>query len=218
DQRGIGDVLTLTIDEYSDRSRLGRLGYRLYRHPFVLFVLGPSYLFIVQNRVPFGEMRRQWRYWASAMGTNAMIGILLGLILWFGGLLPVLLIFLPTTVVAATIGVWLFYVQHQFEETHWSTSENWQIHDAALEGSSHYVLPQPLRWLSGNVGIHHVHHLYSRIPFYRLPEVIRDHRELAEAQRLTIRESLASVRLHLWDGQQEKLISFAEARRRYGIA
>lgn len=218
DQRGIGDVLTLTIAEYRARSALGRLLYRLYRHPVVLFVLGPSYLFILQNRLPFGLMKSGWRYWTSAMGTNAMIGIALGLIIWFGGLLPVLLIFLPTSVIGATIGVWLFYVQHQFEETHWAKTEDWQLHDAALEGSSHYVLPQPLRWFSGNIGIHHVHHLYSRIPFYRLPEVIREHRALAEAQRLTIRESLATVRLHLWDEAQGRLTSFAEARRRYGTA
>ncbi|MFZ0100540.1 MAG: fatty acid desaturase [Gemmobacter sp.] len=218
DQRGIGDVTTLTLEEYRARSPFGRFMYRLYRHPVVLFVLGPSYLFILQNRLPLGLMNAGWRYWTSAMGTNAMIGIALGLIVWFGGLMPVLLIFLPTSVIAATIGVWLFYVQHQFEETHWSRGDDWQLHDAALEGSSHYVLPQPLRWLSGNIGIHHVHHLYSRIPFYRLPEVIRDHRELAEAQRLTIRESLQTVRLHLWDEAQGKLMSFAEARARYGIA
>ncbi len=218
DQRGIGDVTTLTLEEYRARSPFGRFMYRLYRHPVVLFVLGPSYLFILQNRLPLGLMNAGWRYWTSAMGTNAMIGIALGLIVWFGGLMPVLLIFLPTSVIAATIGVWLFYVQHQFEETHWSRGDDWQLHDAALEGSSHYVLPQPLRWMSGNIGIHHVHHLYSRIPFYRLPEVIRDHRELAEAQRLTIRESLQTVRLHLWDEAQGKLMSFAEARARYGIA
>ena len=217
DQRGMGDVLTLTVEEYRARNTFGRLVYRLYRHPVVLFVLGPSYLFILQNRLPLGLMKSGWRYWTSAMGTNAMIGIALGLIIWFGGLLPVLLIFLPTSVIAATIGVWLFYVQHQFEETHWSKGEDWQLHDAALEGSSHYILPQPLRWLSGNIGIHHVHHLYSRIPFYRLPEVIRDHRELAEAQRLSLRESFATVKLHLWDDVQGKLMSFAEARTRYGM-
>jgi omega-6 fatty acid desaturase (delta-12 desaturase) len=210
DHRGIGDVLTLTIDEYRARPALSRLMYRLYRHPVVLFVLGPSYVFILQNRLPLGLMKSGWRYWASAIGTNAMIGIALALIIWFGGLMPVLLIFLPTSVVAATIGVWLFYVQHQFEETHWARGEQWQLHQAALEGSSHYVLPQPLRWLSGNIGIHHVHHLYSRIPFYRLPEVLRDHRELAEAQRLTIRESIATIRLHLWDEKRGKLVSFAE--------
>jgi acyl-lipid omega-6 desaturase (Delta-12 desaturase) len=217
DSRGIGDVTTLTVEEYRARSPFARFLYRLYRHPLVLFVLGPSYLFMLQNRVPLGLMN-QWRYWLSAMGTNVMIALALGLIVWFGGLWPVLLVFLPTSVVAATAGVWLFYVQHQFEETHWSKGEDWQLHNAALEGSSHYVLPQPLRWLSGNIGIHHVHHLYSRIPFYRLPEVIRDQRELAEAQRLTIRDSLRTVGLHLWDEEQGKLTSIREAEQRYGFA
>ena len=217
-RRGIGDVMTLTVEEYRARSPSGRLLYRIYRHPVTLFLLGPSYLFILQNRLPFGLMNSGWRHWTSAMGTNAMIGIAVGLIIWFGGLWPVLLVFLPTSVMAATIGMWLFYVQHQFEDTHWSKEEDWQLHDAALEGSSHYVLPTPLRWLSGNIGIHHVHHLYSRIPFYRLPEVIRDHRELADAQRMTIRDSLATVKLHLWDEAQGRLLSFAEARTRYGIA
>lgn len=217
DRRGIGDVLTLTVEEYRARTPAGRLLYRLYRHPVTLFVLGPSYLFILQNRLPLGLMNAGWRYWTSAMGTNAMIGIALGIIIWFGGFWPVIAIFLPTSVIAATIGVWLFYVQHQFEETHWSKDDDWKLHDAALEGSSHYVLPQPLRWLSGNIGIHHVHHLYSRIPFYRLGEVLRDHKELAEAQRLTIAESLSTVRLHLWDEVTGKLTSFAEARRLYGV-
>lgn len=218
DQRGIGDVMTLTVEEYRARSWFGRLIYRLYRHPLVLFGLGPSYIFIVQNRVPLGLMTSGWRYWLSAMGTNAVIAILVGLIIWLGGFMPLLLIYLPTSVIAATVGIWLFYVQHQFEDTHWAKESDWQLHEAALEGSSHYVLPQPLCWLSANIGIHHVHHLYSRIPFYRLPEVLRDHGELAQAQRLTIRESLASVRLHLWDEKLQKLTSFAEARRRYGQA
>jgi acyl-lipid omega-6 desaturase (Delta-12 desaturase) len=218
DHRGIGDVTTLTVAEYRALSPFKRLLYRLYRHPVVLFVLGPSYLFILQNRLPMGLMDQGWRYWTSAMGTNAMIGIVVGLIVWFGGLWPVLLIYLPTSVMAATIGVWLFYVQHQFEQTHWAKGDDWQLHNAALEGSSHYVLPQPLRWLSGNIGIHHVHHLYSRIPFYRLPEVIRDHRDLAESQRLSIRDSLRTARLHLWDEAENKLTSIRDAKARYGIA
>lgn len=218
DHRGIGDVTTLTIEEFRERSRFGRFLYRLYRNPLVLFVLGPSYLFLLQNRVPLGLMTKGWRFWASAMGTNAMIGLILAAIVWFGGYLPVVVIFLPTSIVGATIGVWLFYVQHQFEETHWSRGQDWQLHSAALEGSSHYVLPQPLRWFSGNIGIHHVHHLYSRIPFYRLPEVIRDHRELAEAQRLTIRDSFKTVGLHLWDEAQGKLTSIQDARQRYGLS
>ena len=215
DRRGIGDVLTLTVAEYRARGVWGRLAYRLYRHPVVLFVLGPSYLFILQNRVPLGLMR-SGRYWISAMGTNALIAIVVALIVWMGGLMPLLLIYIPTSVIGATIGVWLFYVQHQFEETHWEKGEDWQIHDAALEGSSHYVLPAPLQWITGNIGVHHVHHLYSRIPFYRLTEVLRDHRALAEAQKLSIRQSLACVKLNLWDERTRKLMSFGDAKRLYG--
>lgn len=218
DQRGIGDVLTLTVAEYQARSRLGRLMYRLYRHPVVLFGVGPGYLFLLQNRLPLGLMASGRRYWVSAMGTNAMIALVLAVMIWLGGMKPVLLIYLPTVLVAATIGMWLFYVQHQFEETHWAKGDAWQVHEAALAGSSHYVLPMPLRWLSANIGIHHVHHLYSRIPFYRLPQILDDHAELAVAQRLTLRESLRSVNLHLWDDKLNRLTSFREAKRRYGPA
>lgn len=218
DQRGIGDVMTLTVAEYRARSHVGRLMYRLYRHPLVLFGLGPTYLFLLQNRLPLGLMQSGRRYWISAMGTNVMIALILAVMIWLGGPMPVLLIYLPTVVVAATIGVWLFYVQHQFEETHWAEADAWQLHEAALAGSSHYVLPAPLRWLSANIGIHHVHHLYSRIPFYRLPEILHDHAELAAAQRLTPWESLRSVNLHLWDEKLNRLTSFREARRRYGAA
>jgi omega-6 fatty acid desaturase (delta-12 desaturase) len=213
DARGIGDVTTLTVAEYQARGRFGRWLYRLYRNPVVLFVLGPAYLFLLQNRLPIGLMRAGWGYWVSAMGTNAMIALVLAALLWAGGWEAVLLIYLPCAISAATIGVWLFYVQHQFEQTHWSKGEDWQLHRAALEGSSHYVLPQPLRWLTGNIGIHHVHHLYSRIPFYRLPEVLRHHASLAEAQRLTIAESFATVRLHLWDEARGKLVSFSDLSR-----
>jgi acyl-lipid omega-6 desaturase (Delta-12 desaturase) len=127
--------------------------------------------------------------------------------------MPILLIFLPTTLLAATAGMWLFYVQHQFETTQWDEEPDWDLHDAAFHGSSHYVLPRPLQWLSANIGIHHVHHLYSRIPFYRLPEVLRDHAVLAQGNRMTIRESLANARLHLWDEKTRRLLSFAQARR-----
>jgi omega-6 fatty acid desaturase (delta-12 desaturase) len=146
------------------------------------------------------------------MATNAVLVAILVLVGWFGGLMPILLIFLPSTVLAATAGMWLFYVQHQFETTHWESEENWQLHDAALEGSSHYVLPGWLQWLSANIGIHHVHHVNSRIPFYRLPEVLRDHSYLDKINRMTIRESLANARLHLWDEKARRLLSFAEAR------
>ena len=146
------------------------------------------------------------------MCTNAAMLALLGLIFWFGGLMPILLIFLLSTLLAATAWVWLFYVQHQFETTHWEAEEDWQLHDAALHGSSHYVMPAVLQWLSANIGIHHVHHLHSRIPFYRLPRVLRDHADLATGNRMTIRESFQNARLHLWDEDSRRLLSFREAR------
>lgn len=213
DRRGIGDVLTLTVAEYRALGRFGRLRYRLYRHPLVLFGLGPTFLFLLQNRVPGGWLAADRQEWISAMGTNAALALALGAILWFGGPWPVLLIFVPTALVGASIGVWLFYVQHQFEETQWNRAPDWQVHDAALEGSSHYVLPPVLRWFTGNIGIHHVHHLYARIPFYRLTEVLRDHAELAGHKRLTLRDSLRCTRFHLWDEGRQRLLSFAEARR-----
>ena len=188
-----------------------RLWYRFYRSPFVLFGLGPFYTFFLENRLPVGYMTHA-RYWVYAMTTNLAIFGVLALILVFGGWMPILLIFLPTTLLAATLGVWLFYVQHQFEQTHWDTEEDWQLHDAALHGSSHYVLPPVLQWSSANIGIHHVHHLNSRIPFYRLPEVLRDHTDLADRNRMTISQSLASIRLHLWDENSRRLLSFSEAR------
>lgn len=210
-RRGMGDVHTLTVSEYQAKKPIQRLLYRLYRHPLVLFGLGPGYLFFLQNRLPLG-LTGQAKYWVSSMGTNMVIFLALSVIFYFGGPMPILLIFLPSTLLAATAGVWLFYVQHQFEETHWDEDKNWDLHDAALHGSSHYVLPSVLQWLSANIGIHHVHHLYSRIPFYRLPEVLRDHGELASSNRMTIKQSLRSARLHLWDEKSKKLVSFAQAK------
>ncbi len=209
-RRGMGDIDTLTVTEYQNRSPLKRLQYRLYRSPFVLFGIGPSYTFFLENRLPFGFMDKT-KFWVSAMCTNAAIFSVLLAIYYFGGALPLLTIFLPTSLVAATIGVWLFYVQHQFEHTHWEEGDEWDLHEAALHGSSHYVMPKVLQWFSANIGIHHVHHLYSRIPFYRLPEVLRDHTALAEGNRMTIRESFANARLHLWDEKSKRLLSFAQA-------
>ena len=211
-RRGMGDVYTLTVTEYREAGFWRRLQYRLYRNPIVLFGLGPGYLFFLQNRIPLGLMANA-RYWVSAMMTNAAIIAALAAILYFGGVMPILLIFLPSTLLAATAGVWLFYVQHQFETTHWEENEDWDLHDAALHGSSHYVLPAFLQWLSANIGIHHVHHLYSRIPFYRLPEVLRDNAALGTMNRMTIRESLRNARLHLWDEKSRMLLSFAQARK-----
>ncbi len=212
DHRGIGDLMTLTIEEYHQRSPFGRMLYRAYRHPLVMFGLGPSYIYLLANRLPFGLMDQGRKYWISAMGTNAALLMLLSVIVYFGGWQALFLVFLPSTLIAASIGVWLFYVQHQFEDTEWDTHDDWELHEAALHGSSHYDLPPILRWFSANIGIHHVHHLYARIPFYRLPEVLRDHEELVECSRMTLRESLKCARLDLWDSANRRLVSFRAAR------
>ena len=212
DARGVGDVDTLTVAEFNALSRTRRLLYRLYRHPIVLFGIGPAYLFLFRHRLPVGMMRNGWRPWLSALGTNASIAAVAGLLIWAMGLKLFLLVHIPITLVAASLGVWFFYVQHQFEQTHWDEAEDWSFHAAALHGSSHYDLPLILRWFSANIGVHHVHHLASRIPFYRLPEVLRQVPVLAEISRVTIRESFSAVRLVLWDQEKRRLVTFAEAR------
>ncbi|MCT4579651.1 fatty acid desaturase [Donghicola sp.] len=209
DKRGMGDVTTLTTEEYRARGFWGRLGYRAYRHPLFLFGMAPALLFLFQNRVPLGLMNER-RYWQSAMGTNLAILGLLAVFWLIGGWAAILLVWLPSVVVGATVGVWLFYIQHQFEETCWDEGTDWDLHHAALHGSSHYIMPGWMAWMVGYIGIHHVHHLYSRIPFYRLPEVLRDFPALGEAQQLTIGESFACARRHLWDVKTRRLLTFRE--------
>jgi len=214
DHRGLGDIDTLTVREFLAQSRWRRILYRLYRHPMVMFGVGPTYLFVLKHRLPVGMMRGGWKPWLSTMGTNAAIAVLVAAVIWLVGYGPFLLVHLPITVLAASIGVWLFYVQHQFEDTYWSHGEDWSFHEAALLGSSHYQLPVVLRWFTANIGIHHIHHLSSRIPCYRLPDVLRDHPQLAGVGRMTLLQSLRSVPLVLWDEERLQLVSFADARAR----
>lgn len=211
DERGVGDIETLTVREYQALPRLGRLRYRLYRNPFVMFALGPIYVFVIKHRWPWDTMRVAGMPWLSTLLTNLAIAALCATMIWLTGIMPFLLVHLPVVVLAGAAGIWLFYVQHQFEDTHWSDGEEWDFQQSALHGSSNYVLPWPLPWLTGNIGIHHVHHLSSRVPFYRLPEVVRDYPELADTGRITILESLRCVKLVLWDEQKRRLVSFREA-------
>ncbi|MBB5713039.1 fatty acid desaturase [Sphingomonas xinjiangensis] len=211
DRRGIGDVDTLTVSEFEGLSSWRRLRYRLYRSPLVMFGLGPAWLFFLRYRLPLGHMREGWRPWASAMGTNCAIALVSTFLVMAVGLRAFLLIQLPITLFAASAGVWLFYIQHQFERTHWRRGKDWGFHEAALLGSSYYVLPRVLRWFTANIGMHHVHHLCSNIPFYRLSAALDARPELADINRLTIRESLRSIRLVLWDEGSCRLISFREA-------
>jgi omega-6 fatty acid desaturase (delta-12 desaturase) len=212
DKRGVGDIHTKTVREYQALSLRDRFIYRLYRHPLTLFVVFPTYVFLFQNRLPVGFMGDGWKYWASAMATNAATAVLAGVLIHFIGLAPFLLIYLPVSLMAAATGIWLFYVQHQFEETYWNRDKDWKLHDAALYGSSHYCLPGVLPWMTANIGVHHVHHLYCRIPFYRLQQVLRDHPALAEVRHLGLLESFACVGLQLWDENRRKLVSYAEVR------
>jgi omega-6 fatty acid desaturase (delta-12 desaturase) len=212
DRRGAGSLVTLTVAEYAALSPLRRLGYRLYRHPLVLFVVGPFFVFFLQQRLPVGLMKHGWRPWVSAMGTNVAIALLAGATLMVGGWQSLLFFHLPAVLIAASIGVWLFFVQHQFEETHWARHAEWDAAEAAVKGSSHYDLPAPLRWLTGNIGIHHVHHLASRIPFYRLPKVLKHYPDLTGTSRISFFDSLRCVRLALWDEAERRLVSFRRAR------
>ena len=210
DRRGIGDIKTLTVAEFIALPPWRRLVYRLYRHPLVMFGLGPAYLFLLRNRVPDVLPPADWRAWISPMATNVAVVLAAMVVIWLVGLVPFLLVQLPIVVMAASIGVWLFYVQHQFEETSWDREKEWTVHEAALHGSSHYDLPVALRWMTANIGIHHVHHLCSRIPYYRLGRVLVDHPELGGLGRITLRDSIASVRLALWDEKQRQMISFRQ--------
>ncbi len=212
DRRGIGDVTTLTCDEYLALPRWRRLGYRLYRHPLVMFGVGPTWLFIIRNRFPAGNPRRYWREWLSVLGTDAALAaVLTGLVIVLGPL-RLLLGWLPVMLLAATIGVWLFYIQHQFSNTHWEPKSRWQFATAALLGSSFYDLPAPLHWLTGNIGFHHIHHLSSKIPNYRLRACHEANLALQSVPRLTFWSSFKCARLALWDTQSRRLVSFRKMR------
>lgn len=211
DRRGFGDITTLTVREYLARTPFRRFTYRLYRNPLVLFGIGPAYVFLLRNRVPANMFTCGWKPWAGVMLNNLAIVAVYGTLISLMGLETFLLVHLPIVLLSATIGVWLFYVQHQFEATTWEETPGWNVHEAALHGSSHYDLPPLLRWLTANIGIHHVHHLSSRIPYYRLSEVLGDHPELAGVQRLTLWQSFACLRLRLWDEHAKRLVTFREA-------
>jgi omega-6 fatty acid desaturase (delta-12 desaturase) len=213
DRRGMGDVTTLTVQEFRRLSWLGQLRYRLHRHPAVMFGIGPVYLFFLQNRIPGGLVRAGREPWLSAMATNAGIVVLAGGLIWLVGVQQALLLYVPVAVLAASVGVWLFYVQHRFEATFWARAADWDAREAALHGSSYYDLPPILSWMTANIGVHHVHHLSSRIPYYRLPEVLRDHPELKSTGRLTVGESFRCVPLVLWDEEKQRMVSFRELRR-----
>ncbi len=217
DRRGLGDIDTLTVEEYGQLSSGERLKYRLYRHPLVLLGIGPAYMFIIRQRFPTDMLKMGGLPLRSVIFTNLWAAALWTGIIVLLGLDVFLTIYLPTVILGSSLGVWLFFIQHQFDGTHWARSDAWSREEAALRGSSYYDLPRPLMWLTGNIGIHHVHHLSSRIPFHRLPQVLNDYPELKQVGRLTLWDSLRCVHLCLWDEATSELISFAEYRRRAAL-
>jgi omega-6 fatty acid desaturase (delta-12 desaturase) len=208
EHRGFGDIDTLTVDEYLALPRWRRFKYRLYRHPAVLFGVGAVLHFVVRHRIPTIVPRTWARERRSIFWTNiglAAFVVGMGLLVGFR---EFLLVQTPLTVLSCSIGVWLFYVQHQFEPTYWEHNEQWQYDAAALSGSSYYQLPRVLQWATGNIGLHHVHHLNARIPNYRLQEALDAVPELQRVTTLSLRDSLRCVRLALWDERARKLVGF----------
>ena len=212
-RRGTGDIATLTVRKYLALPRWSRFRYRLYRNPFLLIGLGSPLNFLLLQRMPFG-VGLPWRTaWQDVVVLDlAIVAVISPLTFAAGGVLPVLGALVPAVCVAAWIGGWLFYVQHQYEDTVWEDGEDWDFHAAALGGSSYYVLPAVLQWFTGNVGLHHVHHLNSRIPNYRLQECIDDHELLGQVGRLTLRESVRCLGLALWDEDARRLVGFPRIR------
>lgn len=211
-KRGFGDITTLTIQEYQALTFMGKVSYRFYRSPFVMFLIGPTYLFFFRHRVPLGRMN-EFKPWISAMATNLGIAAIGVGVIYFIGTMPFLIVHLPIHIIAGTVGVWLFYVQHQFEDTLWVTDDEWNAQHVGLYGSSYYDLPFFLRWATANIGVHHIHHLHSKVPYYRLHKILKDHPQLKEVSRITLWQSLRCVNLHLWDEANRKLISFRDRKR-----
>lgn len=206
DARGIGDVWTMTVKEYEAAPLRTRLHYRFARNPFVLFGLVPLGLFLIYQRIPYAQASRRDRNSVHRMNA-AILLYALGLS-WLFGFWNFLFIQLTITGVSGTLGVWLFYVQHQFEDTYWRSGDNWDYTASAMEGSSFYKLPALLNWFSGNIGYHHIHHLSARIPNYNLKACHEAEPFFQKVPEINLRRSLHSLRLRLWDEERGKLVGY----------
>ncbi|MDF1751816.1 MAG: fatty acid desaturase [Verrucomicrobiales bacterium] len=211
DRRGIGDIWTYTVTEYLQSSRWEKFSYHLARHPLILFVLAPVFLFVIRER--FFSPKAKPREVKSVMMMNVAVIALAACLIAVYGVVPWLIIQLTTVGVASTAGVWLFYIQHQFDGAYWERSEDWDYTAAALQGSSYYKLPKVFQWFSGNIGFHHIHHLSSRIPNYNLERCHRSDPMFEAIKPLTMAGSLKSITFRLWDEESRKLISFRQLKR-----
>lgn len=210
DRRGMGDIWTLTVQEYLESSRWQRFAYRLARNPFVLFVVAPLFMFLVWNRLAKSQAGRRERW--SVYWTNLALALMAVGLIWAFGWKEYLVIQLTVMMVAGSAGVWLFYVQHQFEGVYWERGENWDYAAAALQGSSFYKLPKVLQWFSGNIGFHHIHHLSPRIPNYNLEKCHKSEPLFQTVKPITLFSSLKSFTFRLWDEQRRMLVGYGHLR------
>ncbi len=212
DRRGIGDIQTMTVEEYRAAPLLSRLGYRLYRHPFIFLGVGPLYYFLLRNRYPSPGAKRI--DFISVLVTNLVLAVIVVTASLTIGVRTYLLVQLPVLMMAATLGVWLFYIQHQFQGVYWARHEDWDPWQVVMSGASYYQLPKLLQWVTGNIGFHHVHHMRPGIPNYRLQECHEGTPELQAVKPLTLRNSLKSLGLNLYDEQQQIMVSFRSLKNR----
>jgi omega-6 fatty acid desaturase (delta-12 desaturase) len=210
-RRGVGDIRTLTVREYAALTRRGQLAYRLQRNPFLMFGLGPIIAMVIGPRIVARGARPRMR--RSVLGTNIALALIVGALCWLIGWRSFLLISAPPQLLAGSIGIWLFYVQHQFEDAYWENAAGWGYEDAALRGSSYLKLPGVLRFFTGNIGYHHIHHLNARIPNYNLRRAHEENTIFHNVPTLSLWDGLLAVRLKLWDEDHKRLVTYAQAHR-----
>jgi omega-6 fatty acid desaturase (delta-12 desaturase) len=211
DRRGVGDIFTLTVDEYLKLPRWGRFKYRLYRSPIVMLGLGPWFTFLISQRFvnPISKKRERVSVYFSNLFIVALLVVAANTI----GIKDLLLVQLPVAFIGGLGGIWMFYIQHQFEGTYWQRHEEWDYATAAIRGSSYFKLPKVLQWFTGNIGFHHIHHLSSRIPNYALQKCMEENPEFQDVTTITLWSSIKSLRLNLWDEEQLQLVSFRQLKR-----
>jgi acyl-lipid omega-6 desaturase (Delta-12 desaturase) len=210
ERRGVGDIVTFTVAEYRGRGWRGRLAYRVTRNPVVMFGLGPVIAMVVGPRIATRSQRPRLR--RSVLGTDAVLLASIGGLCWLIGWENFLLVWAPPAMLAGSAGIWLFYVQHQFEDAYWQRGADWDYANAALRGSSYLKLPKVMQFFTGNIGLHHVHHLNARIPNYNLQRAHDENPIFHQVPTLSVWDALGTVKLKLWDEQRGKLVTFAQAR------
>ncbi len=211
DKRGTGDVWVMTVEEYKEASFWGRLGYRLYRNPIIMFGFGPLYLFLISNRFNRKGAKRKERW--NTYFINVSIVAIYALLIWAIGWQAFLIVQLPILFVAGALGIWLFYVQHQFEDSYFENEDEWDYVKAAVDGSSYYQFPKLFQWLTGNIGYHHVHHLSPMVPNYNLERAHESTPPLQKATTITLLTSLESIRFRLYDEEHKTFVTFKEAKK-----